>query len=412
MNIVILDGYTTNPGDLSWDFLRQFGEVTVYDRTKPAEIVERCKDAQIVVTNKTPLTKTEIDQMPKLQFVALLSTGYNVVDGAYLREKGIPLSNIPSYSTNAVAQLVFAFLTAFCNRVAQHSDAVRAGEWSACADFCFWKAPLTELSGKTLGIIGFGKIGQKVADIAEAFDMRILASSGHETDQSHRKNFLWATTEEIAEQADFITLHCPLTPQTQGLVNAEFLARSFDGKVAEKLEKTAPASARTMIWPIRAVLERISEKNASETAFAAPDAACSKFPVMRSSINSRNETGSLPLDALERNASISSASKSISENSSGRVSSLPAPDWPVSSWPYIPPAAAHAVMIPAGANAGHSPSATSCCLLSGRSKNAGPGKKLPVIKTADRTRTAAALTARLIPSTPAASQTMPAKPGR
>ena len=113
MNIVILDGYTTNPGDLSWDFLRQFGEVTVYDRTKPAEIVERCKDAQIVVTNKTPLTKTEIDQMPKLQFVALLSTGYNVVDGAYLREKGIPLSNIPSYSTNAVAQLVFAFLTAF-----------------------------------------------------------------------------------------------------------------------------------------------------------------------------------------------------------------------------------------------------------------------------------------------------------
>ena len=225
MNIVILDGYTTNPGDLSWDFLRQFGEVTVYDRTKPAEIVERCKDAQIVVINKTPLTKTEIDQMPKLQFVALLSTGYNVVDGAYLREKGIPLSNIPSYSTNAVAQLVFAFLTAFCNWVTQHSDAVRAGEWSACADFCFWKAPLTELSGKTLGIIGFGKIGQKVADIAEAFDMRILASSGHETDQSHRKNFSWATTEEIAEQADFITLHCPLTPQTQGLVNAEFLAR-------------------------------------------------------------------------------------------------------------------------------------------------------------------------------------------
>jgi len=225
MNIVILDGYTTNPGDLSWDFLRQFGEVTVYDRTKPAEIVERCKDAQIVVTNKTPLTKTEIDQMPKLQFVALLSTGYNVVDGAYLREKGIPLSNIPSYSTNAVAQLVFAFLTAFCNRVTQHSDAVRAGEWSACADFCFWKAPLTELSGKTLGIIGFGKIGQKVADIAEAFDMRILASSGHETDQRHRKNFSWATTKEIAAQADFITLHCPLTDKTQGLVNAEFLAR-------------------------------------------------------------------------------------------------------------------------------------------------------------------------------------------
>lgn len=225
MKIVILDGYTTNPGDLSWDFLHRFGEVTVYDRTKPEEIIPRCKDAQIVVTNKTPLTRTEIDQMPKLQFVALLSTGYNVVDGAYLREKGIPLSNIPAYSTSAVAQLVFAFLTAFCNRVALHSDAVRDGAWSACADFCFWKAPLAELSGKTLGIIGFGKIGQKVADIAEAFDMRVLACSGHKTEQSHRKNFAWATAEEIAEQADFITLHCPLTEQTQNLVNADFLAR-------------------------------------------------------------------------------------------------------------------------------------------------------------------------------------------
>lgn len=161
MNIVILDGYTTNPGDLSWDFLRQFGEVTVYDRTKPAEIVERCKDAQIVVTNKTPLTKTEIDQMPKLQFVALLSTGYNVVDGAYLREKGIPLSNIPSYSTNAVAQLVFAFLTAFCNRVTQHSDAVRAGEWSACADFCFWKARLRNFRARRSALSASAKSGKR-----------------------------------------------------------------------------------------------------------------------------------------------------------------------------------------------------------------------------------------------------------
>lgn len=225
MKIVILDGVTTNPGDLSWDWLREYGELTVYDRTKKEEIVPRCADADIVITNKTPLTRTEIDGMPKLRFVALLSTGYNIADGAYLREKGIPLSNIPSYSTNAVAQLVFSFITAFTNAVTLHSDAVHGGEWTACPDFCFWKTPLSELQGKTLGIVGFGKIGQKVADIAAAFDMRILAVSGHETDQSARKNFAWVDLDTLARESDFISLHCPLTAETEGLVNAEFLAK-------------------------------------------------------------------------------------------------------------------------------------------------------------------------------------------
>lgn len=188
MKIVILDGFTTNPGDLSWDWLREYGELTAYDRTKKEEIVPRCRDAEIVITNKTPLTRVEIDGMPKLRFVALLSTGYNIADGAYLREKGIPLVNIPSYSTNAVAQLVFSFITAFTNAVALHSEAVHNGEWTVCPDFCFWKTPLSELQGKTLGIVGFGKIGQKVADIAAAFDMQVLAVSGHETDQSARRN--------------------------------------------------------------------------------------------------------------------------------------------------------------------------------------------------------------------------------
>ena len=178
MKIVILDGFTTNPGDLSWDWLREYGELTAYDRTKKEEIVPRCRDAEIVITNKTPLTRVEIDGMPKLRFVALLSTGYNIADGAYLREKGIPLVNIPSYSTNAVAQLVFSFITAFTNAVALHSEAVHNGEWTVCPDFCFWKTPLSELQGKTLGIVGFGKIGQKVADIAAAFDMQVLAVSG------------------------------------------------------------------------------------------------------------------------------------------------------------------------------------------------------------------------------------------
>lgn len=225
MKIVILDGFTTNPGDLSWDWLREYGELTVYDRTKKEEIISRCKDAEIVITNKTPLTRTEIDGMPHLRFVALLSTGYNIADGAYLREKGIPLCNIPAYSTNAVAQLVFSFITAFTNAVALHSDAVHGGEWAACSDFCFWKTPLAELQGKTLGVVGFGKIGQKVADIAAAFDMRILAVSGHETDQSARKNFRWVDMDTLARESDFITLHCPLTAATEGLVNAEFLSK-------------------------------------------------------------------------------------------------------------------------------------------------------------------------------------------
>lgn len=225
MKIVILDGFTTNPGDLSWDWLREYGELTVYDRTKKEEIIPRCKDAEIVITNKTPLTRTEIDGMPRLRFVALLSTGYNIADGAYLREKGIPLCNIPAYSTNAVAQLVFSFIMAFTNAVALHSDAVHSGEWTACPDFCFWKTPLAELQGKTLGVVGFGKIGQKVADIAAAFDMQVLAVSGHETDQTARKNFQWADMDTLARESDFITLHCPLTAATEGLVNAEFLSK-------------------------------------------------------------------------------------------------------------------------------------------------------------------------------------------
>lgn len=225
MKIVILDGFATNPGDLSWDWLSDYGDVTVYDRTEKAEIVARCRDAEIVITNKTPLTAAEIDKMEQLRFVALLSTGYNVVDGAHLRARGIPLSNIPAYSTNAVAQLVFAFITAFSNQVALHAAAVRAGEWCACPDFCFWKAPLTELAGKTIGIVGFGGIGQRVADLAQAFDMRILAVSGHETAQAHRQRFQWTTLETLAAQSDFITLHCPLTPATEHMVNAAFLAR-------------------------------------------------------------------------------------------------------------------------------------------------------------------------------------------
>ncbi len=223
--IVILDAYTTNPGDLSWDWLNQYGETEIFDRTPCDKITERVKDADVVITNKTPLTAETIDKMEKCKFIALLSTGYNIVDWEYAAKKGIPVSNIPTYSTMAVAQLVFAFISELCNGVGLHSADVRNGGWSSCPDFCYWKQPLTELCGKTIGIIGFGKIGQAVADIAGAYKMNILAVSGHETDQSDRKNFKWASLDGLLRNSDIITLHCPLTEQTTGMVNAEFLSK-------------------------------------------------------------------------------------------------------------------------------------------------------------------------------------------
>lgn len=222
---VILDGYTTNPGDLSWEWLKEYGELEVYDLTPADKVVERTRDADIVITNKTPLPKSVIEQMQKVKFIALLSTGYNVVDCDYARQRGIPVSNIPTYSTMAVAQLVFAYISEFCNGVALHSADVRNGGWSDCPHFCYWKQPLIEMNEKTIGIVGFGKIGQAVANIAEAYNMKILACSGHETDQSHRKSFKWATLDEIAENADFITFHTPLTPQTEKMLGADFLSK-------------------------------------------------------------------------------------------------------------------------------------------------------------------------------------------
>lgn len=223
--IVILDAFTTNPGDLSWDWLSNYGETEIFERTPADKIVERVKDADIIITNKTPLTRETIDQMQKAKFIALLSTGYNIVDGKAARERGIPVSNIPSYSTMAVAQLVFAYLSEFCNGVAMHSQDVRNGGWSSCPDFCYWKKPLLELYGKTIGIVGFGKIGQAVADIAEAYHMNVLAVSGHETDQSHRKNFSWVNIDTLTQESDFISFHCPLTPETEKMLNAEFIEK-------------------------------------------------------------------------------------------------------------------------------------------------------------------------------------------
>ncbi len=231
MKIVVLDSYALNPGDLSWDWLLELGECEIHHRTPKEKILKRCKGAEIVLTNKTPLTAETLENLPDLKYVALLSTGYNIVDCEYAKSKGIPVSNIPAYSTNAVAQLTFSLILEITNAVGLHSESVKNGDWTSCPDFCYWKSPLTELCGKTLGIVGFGQIGQAVADIAEAFKMNIVAVSGHETDQSHRKNFKWVDMETLAKLSDIISFHCPLTPKTTGLVNKDFIDKCKDGAI-------------------------------------------------------------------------------------------------------------------------------------------------------------------------------------
>lgn len=225
LKIVVLDSYALNPGDLSWEWLEKLGDCHIYHRTPSEKILERCKNAEIILTNKTPLTKETLSQLKSLKYIALLSTGYNIVDWEFAREIGVPVSNIPAYSTNAVAQLTFSLILEITNAVGLHSESVKNGEWTNCPDFCYWKTPLTELCGKTLGIVGFGQIGQAVADIAEAFKMNVIAVSGHETDQSHRKSFRWVDMDTLAKTSDIISFHCPLTEKTTGLVNKDFLSK-------------------------------------------------------------------------------------------------------------------------------------------------------------------------------------------
>ncbi len=222
MKISVLDGFTTNPGDLSWDWLKECGECTVYERTPAELIAERTKDCEIVITNKTPLRKELLETLPKLKYIGLLSTGFNIVDWEYCKEKGIPVCNIPSYSTSAVAQLVFALILEHTNAVAIHSNSVHSGEWAASKDFCYWKTPLTELDGKTLGIIGFGKIGKAVAKIAAAFGMKVIASTNH---PAPFEKVEFCGRDELLSKSDFVSIHCPLTPLTEGMVNADFLSK-------------------------------------------------------------------------------------------------------------------------------------------------------------------------------------------
>lgn len=226
MKIVNLDGITTNPGDLNWDAIKKLGDYTVYDRTPAEKIVERAKGAEILIVNKTIIDKNILDALvPELKFIALQSTGYNVVDCDYAKRLGIPVSNIPSYSTDAVAQLVFSLILQITNKVTLHSDAVRNGEWCTCPDFCFWKAPLTELSGKNIGIIGFGAIGQKVAEIAEAFGMKVLAYAPRPKNTDMFKTAEFVSLDQLLSDSDIITCHCPLTDETTNLINKETILK-------------------------------------------------------------------------------------------------------------------------------------------------------------------------------------------
>ena len=225
MKIVVLDGYVLNPGDLSWDKLNNLGEVVLYDRTPADKIIERSIGAEVLITNKTPLTEEVLNKLPNLKYIGVLATGYNVVDTAAAKRRNIIVTNVPSYSTMSVAQLTFALLLELCHHVQRHSDSVMEGKWAQSSDFSYSDFPLIELSGKTFGIIGFGSIGKKVADIATVFGMNIIAASRHQTDQSDRKNFIWAELNEVLEQADVVSIHCPLTTETKGLINAESLKR-------------------------------------------------------------------------------------------------------------------------------------------------------------------------------------------
>lgn len=224
MKIVVLDGYALNPGDLSWQALREAGDLVVYDRTPADKVYERSSGAEVILTNKTVLTGEMLLKLTGLKYVGVLATGYNVIDTVEAGKLGITVTNIPAYSTDSVAQLVFAFLLELCFHVQKHSDSVHAGEWQRSVDFSYRKFPLTELASKTIGIIGYGNIGKKVGGIATAFGMNVVAYSRLQKGKTNEANFRWVDLNELFSVADVVTVHCPLTPETKGLVNAERLA--------------------------------------------------------------------------------------------------------------------------------------------------------------------------------------------
>ena len=222
--IVVLDGYTLNPGDNPWDQLTKLGHTTIHDRTSPEEIIRRSEDASVLVVNKVRIGSEQIANLPNLRFIAVTATGFDCVDSAAARECGIPVSNVPVYGTDSVAQHVFASLFHIIHRIDDHDQAIRNGHWTQTGDFSFWLHPLCELRGKTMGIVGFGRIGRRVVEIANVFGMRVLAHSRRRTESTDGHTFEWGDLSRIQAESDVISLHCPLTDATRGMIDQDFLA--------------------------------------------------------------------------------------------------------------------------------------------------------------------------------------------
>lgn len=230
MKIVVLDGYTENPGDLSWSGFEALGELTVYDRTAESEILERIGGADAVIVNKCPITRETLERCPGTKYIGILATGYNVVDLDAAKENGIPVTNIPAYGTDSVGQFAIALLLEICHHIGHHGKAVHEGKWERNPDWCFWDYPLIELAGKTMGIIGFGRIGQATGRIAKALGMRVLAYARHPT-ECGAALAEYVTFDELLAASDVVALHCPLSPSTEGIINRNTIAKMKDGVI-------------------------------------------------------------------------------------------------------------------------------------------------------------------------------------
>jgi glycerate dehydrogenase len=231
MKIVVLDGYTLNPGDLNWDGVKQFGELTVHDRTgfAPENVIKTIGDADVIFTNKTPLPKAVLENVPSVKYIGVLATGYNVVDTAAAKELGIKVTNIPTYGTSAVAQFTFALLLELCHHAGYHSEAVKNGDWTKSADFCFWNYPLIELAGKNMGLIGFGRIGQATAKIAQAFGLNVLAFDSYQNPALLSDTCRYVSLDELLANSDIISLHCPLSDSTKEIINKNTISKMKNG---------------------------------------------------------------------------------------------------------------------------------------------------------------------------------------
>lgn len=231
MKIVILDGYTLNPGDLSWDGLKKLGTVDYYDRTEVKDVIGRIGSAEVVITNKTVIDEEVLKTCPNIKYIGVLATGYNVVDVDAAAKRNIPVCNIPTYGTDAVAQFVFAHLLNICHQVQSHSETVNSGDWTNCQDFCYWNSPLTELAGKTMGIIGYGRIGQATGRIAQAFGMKVIAYDSYNNPDLVSETMEYGDLDTLFNQADVISLHCPLFKETERIINKTNIDKMKDGVI-------------------------------------------------------------------------------------------------------------------------------------------------------------------------------------